>query len=507
MTARLSARRINSGSGDSGSPRTVDGTKTMGIPASKTSHVIGPRGATVQGLEREHRVKIVIDTAHKRSDGTYAATITGRDPSRCKDAIEALLCGFTASSHAGLSTGAAHHTHRVQTASSSRARPVRPLPAPLRSPCPSVVGMPVVASSPRSSVSESAQLESPGDTGGHTSPQRYICIDHGNIVCSAANPPVGPVQVDVTLLTCLLERGAEDDDGAGDCGLVCGKHVAGIYPRVDHDIWDLYRSCGYDVLHKDNSGAEKYVHDSLHNATMNDMAEHWRTHGAAPGVLVLATGSGSLSGKTSYPELVEVVVNRGWKVELWSFRQSRNQSFSALKRSFPDSITLIDLDEYVDDIVLARPDMSSSVTEQRPSRTVLHTSRTHNRTLLDRTATTSITVPGSVSISRVSSRTPQTSRRQETSQHAASVPLPDAHSVAVILPSPTSSPTPPSQPLADPSQCCTICLDEDAPKTHVVIPCGHKIACADCSARLLQQPQRVCPICRGSMESMLRVYD
>lgn len=50
---------------------------------------------------------------------------------------------------------------------------------------------------------------------------------------------------------------------------------------------------------------------------------------------------------------------------------------------------------------------------------------------------------------------------------------------------------------------CSICLS--ATKTHVLIPCGHKCMCDEC-ARSYRAGSR-CPICRGGVQSVVRVYD
>jgi hypothetical protein len=47
---------------------------------------------------------------------------------------------------------------------------------------------------------------------------------------------------------------------------------------------------------------------------------------------------------------------------------------------------------------------------------------------------------------------------------------------------------------------CVICLT--GARTHVLIPCGHKLFCGPCSASL----QKVCPICRTDIQSVLKVF-
>ena len=40
---------------------------------------------------------------------------------------------------------------------------------------------------------------------------------------------------------------------------------------------------------------------------------------------------------------------------------------------------------------------------------------------------------------------------------------------------------------------CIICFTR--PKSHIAVPCGHRCACADCSARIMERDRR-CPYCR-----------
>lgn len=48
---------------------------------------------------------------------------------------------------------------------------------------------------------------------------------------------------------------------------------------------------------------------------------------------------------------------------------------------------------------------------------------------------------------------------------------------------------------------CVVCLD--GPRTHLVAPCGHKCLCEACSTRV----GATCPMCRGSVALVCRVYE
>jgi len=53
----------------------------------------------------------------------------------------------------------------------------------------------------------------------------------------------------------------------------------------------------------------------------------------------------------------------------------------------------------------------------------------------------------------------------------------------------------------DDEDICVVC--RDGLRTHALIPCGHKVLCADCLSEL--DPQR-CPICNSNYTSFLRIW-
>ena len=62
------------------------------------------------------------------------------------------------------------------------------------------------------------------------------------------------------------------------------------------------------------------------------------------------------------------------------------------------------------------------------------------------------------------------------------------------------APEPPRSALIEPATTeCTICLDGDA--EYAVIPCGHRCLCASCIKAVSE-----CPMCRGTMTAVLRVF-
>ena len=55
--------------------------------------------------------------------------------------------------------------------------------------------------------------------------------------------------------------------------------------------------------------------------------------------------------------------------------------------------------------------------------------------------------------------------------------------------------------LAD-SSLCVVCVD--AVRTHAVVPCGHKCFCEDCAS---SSHYLHCPLCRGGVKELMRVWD
>ena len=54
---------------------------------------------------------------------------------------------------------------------------------------------------------------------------------------------------------------------------------------------------------------------------------------------------------------------------------------------------------------------------------------------------------------------------------------------------------------SDADRCC-ICLTN--PKTHAIQPCGHRCLCPTCVSTVENRGK--CPLCRGNVEAVLRIY-
>ena len=51
---------------------------------------------------------------------------------------------------------------------------------------------------------------------------------------------------------------------------------------------------------------------------------------------------------------------------------------------------------------------------------------------------------------------------------------------------------------------CVVCMD--APKNHFIRPCMHMCTCEACTQQLQEQGARSCPVCRGPIEGIERVF-
>lgn len=52
---------------------------------------------------------------------------------------------------------------------------------------------------------------------------------------------------------------------------------------------------------------------------------------------------------------------------------------------------------------------------------------------------------------------------------------------------------------------CVICMSE--PKTHAMIPCGHRCICEDCATTVSKSHRMApCPICRATVQTIVKIY-
>ena len=66
-----------------------------------------------------------------------------------------------------------------------------------------------------------------------------------------------------------------------------------------------------------------------------------------------------------------------------------------------------------------------------------------------------------------------------------------------------SSVAPTPHPDAEETQ-CVVCFD--APKDHIIVPCGHMCVCEACAEQLTQTRTPMCPVCRGPILQTVKVF-
>jgi hypothetical protein len=51
---------------------------------------------------------------------------------------------------------------------------------------------------------------------------------------------------------------------------------------------------------------------------------------------------------------------------------------------------------------------------------------------------------------------------------------------------------------------CVVCFD--APKDHIIVPCGHQCVCAACAEQLTKTRTPTCPVCREPIRETMKVF-
>jgi hypothetical protein len=66
---------------------------------------------------------------------------------------------------------------------------------------------------------------------------------------------------------------------------------------------------------------------------------------------------------------------------------------------------------------------------------------------------------------------------------------------------------PPAAPAPHPDSeetMCVVCFD--APKDHIIVPCGHQCVCARCAEQLTKTRTPTCPVCREPIIQTMKVF-
>jgi hypothetical protein len=67
-----------------------------------------------------------------------------------------------------------------------------------------------------------------------------------------------------------------------------------------------------------------------------------------------------------------------------------------------------------------------------------------------------------------------------------------------------SSVVPPALHLDAEETQCVVCFD--APKDHIIVPCGHQCVCGACAEQLTKTRTPLCPVCREPIQQTMKVF-
>jgi hypothetical protein len=94
--------------------------------------------------------------------------------------------------------------------------------------------------------------------------------------------------------------------------------------------------------------------------------------------------------------------------------------------------------------------------------------------------------------------TVETVKRQQLEERLAALAL-EVQQVQTELGSGSGTPQPGGE-----ETMCVVCFD--APKDHLIVPCGHQCVCAGCAEQLTNTRTPTCPVCREPIQQTVKVF-
>ena len=236
----------------------------------------------------------------------------------------------------------------------------------------------------------------------------------------------------------------------------------------------LWSALGFNVrrLHPDARNQESGVDESIHA-----MIGQWTSRTYAPNVkpvLVLLTGDANFNhGGTTFLDVVQSAVLKGWTVEIYSFKRSCSSRFALFAESCT-SVILQYLDDWRDAILFTQRRYFPSQSHSQPQYT-----------------NSNFNAPTSTDTRKKYKTLQCRNFARGFCRYGSECHFLHGNEAA-------STSTPAAAGDDDTNKCC-ICMVEDINCT--IIPCGHTQLCVGCAGQLSD-----CPICRGPKESALRIY-
>jgi hypothetical protein len=150
----------------------------------------------------------------------------------------------------------------------------------------------------------------------------HVYIDDSNVFIGAKNKCAVGEWVDVRGMVRVVEKGRS---AAKRVVIGSGK---GNEPRfVD------YKQQEYEVsvMPRGRNGCEIGVDDSLHAGALREVNKSFSDSRC----LVLVTGDGNANEeRTSFPQVVEAALQRGWSVEVWAWKDSMSKVWSRFEHEY-----------------------------------------------------------------------------------------------------------------------------------------------------------------------------
>jgi len=126
------------------------------------------------------------------------------------------------------------------------------------------------------------------------------------------------------------------------------KWVAGS--GTQGGVQKQFSDAGYTLKWDPRSGPEHNIDEALHAQLLNAVSKEYRDPRAHTAVLV--TGDGNRNGGAStFVECVERALQKGWRVEVWSWSASVNPTYGRFAELYQQQFVLNMLDEYRWDFV------------------------------------------------------------------------------------------------------------------------------------------------------------
>ena len=155
----------------------------------------------------------------------------------------------------------------------------------------------------------------------------HVFVDYSNVLLGARH---ASRDLDVERLISFIEGGREARQR-----FVAGSQTA----EQARAVWERR---GYTVATDPRSGQERFVDEALHSSIMDAVSRSF----ADGRVLVLVSGDGNAnSGRTTFPECVNLALRNDWHVELFAWRGSTSGVYTRFEREYPGAFRVRQLDE------------------------------------------------------------------------------------------------------------------------------------------------------------------